>query len=210
LAQQAPAFDGYFRWVGTLSSESHSAVVKGVSGTGSCSIAVTKKSASTQCASRAEWHSSNTNHTHFPVGEDTSDDWESFPASGNHWGAWPTWDQVYEQPVKKGFLLHGLEHGGIAMSYVGEGQTNVVDLFKDFGQHRSFVTPDPDQPAEYGLRAWRWAYLSDCYDHASAVTFMNSHIAQGREDIDADPPFPFDPSTTDVPCEDLMAAPDSC
>ena len=40
---------------------------------------------------------------------------------------------------------------------------------------------------------------------------MKEHFRQGREDIDADPLLPFDPTTTeDVPCENLMAAPDSC
>ena len=31
-----------------------------------------------------------------------------------------------------------------------------------------------------------------------------------NQDADANPPVPFDPTTTNVPCEDLMAAPDSC
>ena len=40
---------------------------------------------------------------------------------------------------------------------------------------------------------------------------MQGHHRMGREDIDADPPIPFDPTTTEnVPCENLMAAPDSC
>jgi hypothetical protein len=56
----------------------------------------------------------------------------------------------------------------------------------------------------------RWIYASDCVDDGVALDFMEKHFRHGREDIDADPPLPFDPSTTNVPCQNLMAAPDSC
>lgn len=62
----------------------------------------------------------------------------------------------------------------------------------------------------FAIRNWRWGYQSSCLDQTSAATFLKEHIRHGREDVDADPPFPFDPTTTNVPCRDLMAAPDSC
>jgi hypothetical protein len=62
----------------------------------------------------------------------------------------------------------------------------------------------------FGIRAWRWAYTSDCLDPATATAFASARYRHGREDIDGNPPIPFDPTTTNVPCENLMAAPDSC
>jgi hypothetical protein len=209
---------GYFRTTAVLDAGTHEMTLVGQSGKGSCSVSVQKTSAS--CQSSLVYHSPNTNHTHFRVGTDTSSDWEKFPASGNHWGAWAAWGQVYQRPIKRGFLLHNLEHGGIVLSYNCSASNQsaeckaaydtLVQLKNEFGENRVIVTPDPTQPTLYGIRAWRWAYLSDCVDMTKMLQFMDQHIKHGREDIDADPPIPFDPTTTHVPCQDLMAAPDSC
>ena len=72
------------------------------------------------------------------------------------------------------------------------------------------ITPDPTQPEMFAIRAWRTAFTSSCLDETSAKAFARDHYRHGREDADANPPVPFDPTTTNVPCEDLMAAPDSC
>ncbi len=209
---------GYFRWAGKLAAGTHAVNVLGRMGSATCKVSLTKQAASQKCLSRAEWRSSNTNHEHIRVGEDASFDWEEFPASGSHWGAWPMWNRIYEKPVKTGFLLHGLEHGGLAVSSKSETKAEldaVTALVTSFQKAtpdatRLFVTPDPKQPAAYAIRGWRWAYVADCVDEKSALSFMTAHFRHGREDIDADPPIPFDPTTTTVPCENLMAAPDSC
>jgi hypothetical protein len=62
----------------------------------------------------------------------------------------------------------------------------------------------------FAIRGWRYGYSSSCLDETSAKQFAQAHYRQGREDADSDPPIPYDPSTTNVPCENLMAAPDSC
>lgn len=71
-------------------------------------------------------------------------------------------------------------------------------------------TPDPPQPEMFAIRGWRWGYSSACLDAQSAGASARAHIRQGREDADADPPIPYDPTTTAVPCQSLMRAPDSC
>ena len=86
----------------------------------------------------------------------------------------------------------------------------LVALAQSLGQPRFIVTPDPAQPTMFAVRGWRYAYTAECLDHASALAFAKAHYRHGREDADSDPPIPFDPSTTNVPCQDLMAAPDSC
>jgi hypothetical protein len=182
-----------------------------------CSVSVQR--ASGACTAGSTWHSANTNHTHILVGKNASD-WEPFPASGNHWGAWAEWNRDYTKPIKRGFLIHNLEHGGIVLSYNCSSPTASADcraahaallqLKESFGETRVVVTPDPTQPTRYGIRAWRWAYTSDCVDETKMLTFMDQHFRHGREDEDANPPIPFDPTTTKVPCQDLMSAPDSC
>src|SRR5205823_692982 len=100
---------------------------------------------------------------------------------------------VYEKPIKKGFLLHDLEHGGVVLSYkcssasqsaaCGDAAKGLVDLANHAGLSRVIVTPDPTQPEMFAVRAWRWAYSSACLDEASASAFAREHIRHGREDI---------------------------
>jgi hypothetical protein len=210
-----PARAGYFRWVGTMDAGSHSFALTGRSGSANCKVTSVKTSAVPSEA----WHSPNPNHTHFRVGTDTSSDWEPFPASGNHWGAWAPWARIYPSPLKRGFLLHNLEHGGLIFSYkcasdagaeCAAARDHLAALAHTLGKHRVIITPDPTQPAMYGIRGWRWAYTSDSFSSTAMLPFAAAHFGHGREDIDADPPIPFDPTTTHVPCQDLMAAPDSC
>ena len=207
-----PPRAGYFRAARKLNPGKHGVTLIGMAGAGSCSIG-TKTLRSTAVDSTI-FRSANTNHTHFRVGSDASSDWEEFPVSGNHWGAWAAWGQDYPEAIKRGFLLHNLEHGGLVYSYNCDGCEQVHDdllsVANDVGAQRQILTPDPTQPTRYAVRAWRWGYLSNSFDKATMLSFAKARIRHGREDIDADPPIPFDPSTTNVPCEDIMAAPDSC
>ncbi|HSD88487.1 MAG TPA: DUF3105 domain-containing protein, partial [Kofleriaceae bacterium] len=119
-----------------------------------------------------------------------------------------------------GFYLHNLEHGGIVLSYkcssatasaeCQEAAANMEALKDSFGEIRVIVTPDPEQPSLYGIRTWRTGYQSSCFNDNRMLDFMADNFRHGREDVDADPPVPYDPTTQQVPCVDLMAAPDSC
>jgi hypothetical protein len=131
------------------------------------------------------------------------------------------WNRVYDAPVLRGFYLHNLEHGGIMLSYKCESadeseecaaaEQRLIDLAAEFGQNRIFISPDPDQPEMFAVRAWRWAFSSDCLNKEAALDFMQGHFRQGREDIEAGPLQEFDPTSSEnIPCEILMAAPDGC
>lgn len=208
---------GAFAWAGAVSAGTHTITLNSVSGSAQCSVKVGGVAGT--CKTYKSYHSPNTNHTHFAVGTDTSSDWEAFPASGNHWGAWSPWNKVYTAPVKRAFLLHNLEHGGVVLSYkcdsnatteCAAAEGKLKDMATGMGLQRYLITPDPTQPELFAVRAWRWLFTSSCLNETAAKSFINAHIRHGREDIDADPPIAFDPTTMNVPCQDLMAAPDSC
>ena len=186
-----------------------------------CSVKTTPVAAATACRAWTARRSPNPNHDHLKVGtEAIQAGWEPFPASGNHWGAWAMWNTVYPKAIKRGYLLHNLEHGGLVLSYKCAAETDsaacaaardqLVGLAQKLGTQRLLITPDPTQPTMFAVRAWRTSYTSDCFDEKSALDFGKAHFGHGREDIDANPPIPFDPTGTGVPCQDLMAAPDSC
>lgn len=214
---------GFWRWAGTLPEGEH---VLSIDNRGdeqaSCQIYMqAQPDGEAACTSWTAHRSVVKTAVHLPVGNTDDGEWETLPASGNHWGAWAMWGRVYDKPVLRGFYLHNLEHGGIVLSYRCESadeseacaaaEERVIALANSFGQPRILITPDPDQPTMFAVRAWRSAYASDCLDDGSALSFMKDNYRHGREDIDADPPIEFDPTTTEgVPCENLMAAPDGC
>lgn len=211
-----PAIAGFWQWSGTVTSGAKKLELKGTSGSQSCTVRVRK--ATGQCTSSTVSRSPETGHTHLFVGSNITT--AAFPASGNHWGAWAKWGTIYSKPVKRGFYLHNLEHGGLVLSYkctsatasaeCQEAAANLTALANSFGEYRVIVTPDPEQPTMYGIRGWRVGYQSDCFAEQRMLDFMGDHFRNGREDTDADPPVPYDPTTSQVPCVDLMAAPDSC
>ena len=214
---QGQTVAGYWQWSGAVDAGAQQLKLRGTSGSATCHVKITTATGS--CTDSASFHSPQTGHTHIRVGT-INPTWGDFPVSGNHWGAWAKWNTVYEQPVETGFLVHNLEHGGLVLSYNCSSPGDSADCAKAahdlaalktaFGEERVIVTPAPDQPTRYGVRAWRWGYSSECFDSDRMQQFMADHFRNGREDEDANPPYSYDPTTTDVPCQDLMAAPDSC
>lgn len=221
VSGSGPAHAGFWSRTGPLSAGQHPLTLKNEGPAVQCRLITRAVPQGATCRARSEWRSANTDHTHYRVGEQgAAAGWDPFPASGNHWGAWAKWNTVYEKPVKTGFALHNLEHGGLVLSYkcssptesreCEEAQNQLVAIAGRVDGPRVIVTPDPTQPEMFAIRGWRWAYSSACLDEASATAFAQRRYRQGREDTDADPPLPYDPSTTNVPCQNLMAAPDSC
>lgn len=221
IAAGAAPRAGYFQKVVKFKAGKNAVTFQNLGRSVSCGVRTTAVPANATCRAWESWRSPNTDHTHVRVGvESIQAGWEPLPASGNHWGAWAAWSKVYDKPVKPGFFLHNLEHGGIVFSYKCSAATQsaackdardqLVALANAFGQPRVLVTPDPTQQTMFAIRGWRSAYASDCLDTTSARAFVSARYNKGREDIDADPPIPYDPTTTNVPCENLMAAPDSC
>lgn len=206
-----------WQWSGDVAPGPATLDIHGLSGDAVCTV--TLRRVAGECTSSTASRSPETGHTHLRVGTEVST-WGDFPAAGNHWGAWAPWDTVYTRPVKRGFYLHNLEHGGLVLSYgcsspsesaeCADAAANLETLKNAFGETRVIVTPDPEQPPLYAARAWRTGYQSDCYAEDRMLDFMTTFFRHGREDIDADPPIPYDPTTTNVPCVNIAAAPDSC
>ncbi len=157
----------------------------------------------TACSSIEEFHSVNVDHNHVDPGDEPRSDWEPFPVSGNHYPAWAGWNREYDLPIRTGYLLHNLEHGGIVLSYgchdtmqspeCTQATTELTQARATFAQMRTLLTPDPSQPALYAARGWRWGYTSSCYDETDLSGFMQRHFRKGREDSDAET-APFDPT----------------
>jgi hypothetical protein len=210
---------GFWSRTGPVAAGSHTLTFTNLAGPATCTIRAAAVPTAATCRSNLQFRSANTDHTHVKVGVTSQQaGWDSFPTSGNHWGAWSKWTTVYPKAVKPGFLLHNLEHGGLVFSYkcadntsaqCKAAQDQLVAIAQQIGP-RVIITPDPTQPEMFAVRAWRYGYVSSCLDATTATQFAAAHYRQGREDADANPPIPFDPTTTNVPCEDLMAAPDSC
>jgi hypothetical protein len=210
---------GFWRWSGRLDAGAHRIAIRNaVPGAIACNLSVDRPDLYPQAcmANRIEYRSANTEHTHIPVGT-TSPDWENPPVSGHHWGSWAAWNTVYPKPVQTGFAIHNMEHGGFVLSYNCASaadsaecrmrETELKQLMQGFGEPRVIVTPDPAQKAAFLIRTWRWLYQTDCLDPDSALEFMHEHFRHGREEEDASPPVAFDPTTTTVPCMDLMNSP---
>jgi hypothetical protein len=216
-ATSAPTSAAFWQWSGDTTPGAVKLELTGTRGTSTCKVRLRRLAAS-DCTDSFAARSPETGHTHVAVG--TRVGTGAFPSSGNHWGAWAPWNRIYTRPVKRGFYLHNLEHGGLVLSYkcsaatesaaCGEAAANLEALKAAFGKERVIVTPDPDQPTMYGVRSWRTGYRASCYDEERMLDFMTSFFGRGREDTGANPPVLYDPTTTNVPCEDLFAAPDSC
>jgi hypothetical protein len=227
-ALEGTARADFWEWAGVLPAGEHQITITNQGNrAASCRIDMVAQPATSAedgedvCSSWSTHRSRIDTATHLPVGNAEYGEWESMPASGNHWGAWAKWGQVYAAPVLRGFYLHNLEHGGLMLSYgcasadeseeCAAAEQQLIELVEEFGEGRVFITPDPDQPEMFSVRGWRWAMSSDCLNGDAALDFMKAHYRQGREDIDGNPPLDFDPTTTEnVPCEVLMAAPDGC
>ncbi|MDB4936878.1 MAG: Xanthine/uracil/thiamine/ascorbate permease family protein [Labilithrix sp.] len=214
-----PARAGFWARTGAVPAGSHTMTFANLAGPATCTIRAAAVPTAATCRASLSFRSPNTDHTHVRVGVTSNQaGWEAFPTSGNHWGAWSKWTTVYPKAIKPGFLLHTLEHGGLVFSYkcasntsaeCKDAETKLTAIASQIGP-RVIVTPDPTQPEMFAIRGWRYGFSSSCLDNTSALQFSQAHYRQGREDTDANPPIPFDPTTTNVPCEDLMAAPDSC
>lgn len=111
-----PPRAGYWARTGAVPVGSHVMTFTNLGAPTTCTIRTANVPTAATCRSSLAFRSPNTNHTHFRVGTDTSSDWEAFPTSGNHWGAWSKWSTVYPKAIKRGFLLHNLEHGGLVFS----------------------------------------------------------------------------------------------
>jgi hypothetical protein len=119
------------------------------------------------------------------------------PSSGNHYPVWPVY-KTYSAPVPWGFLVHGLEHGAIIVSYncpcgcadeVAAAQAWIDALPADADCSTSqysepahvVLVPDPTLDVHWAASAWTWTLRANSFDAAAFQSFFSAHYEQGRE-----------------------------
>jgi uncharacterized protein DUF3105 len=119
------------------------------------------------------------------------------PSSGNHFGCWPEY-RTFDVPVPWGNLMHGLEHGAIAIVYncgaagcpdeVARAQTFLDSLPLDSAggcpsTRRVILAPDPTLPVRWAATAWTWTLRADCFDETAFNQFYVDHYDNAPESI---------------------------
>lgn len=115
------------------------------------------------------------------------------PTSGTHYPQWPIF-RVYQQPVPWGYLLHGMEHGAVVISY------NCPDgCDADLQAATALVAatpaktacvpprppvimaPDPTLRSRFAAAAWGHALDATCFDSEQVAHFIAAHANKGPE-----------------------------
>jgi hypothetical protein len=118
------------------------------------------------------------------------------PSSGRHYGVWPAY-KTYAAPIPWGFLVHGLEHGGIVVVYncpggcadeVAAAQAWIdalpVDAVGCVGDRpRIVLAPDPTLDVRWAATAWTWTLRSCTFDEVMFRQFFDEHYDHGGEVI---------------------------
>jgi len=200
VSADEPARAGYYRLRDVVPAGPVTIELDAEGGPASCTVQLVP---STGACPLSVFRSVNVDHTHVAT-TTVPTTWEAFPVSGDHYPIWAPWSTSFPVPIRTGYLIHDLEHGGIVTSYrcgsaadsavCTQAQADLVASRTAFGQRRTNDTPDPSQPSLYAARAWRWGLLADCYDPSELAAFMAARFRHGREDIDTDYPSPFDPT----------------
>jgi hypothetical protein len=118
------------------------------------------------------------------------------PSSGPHYPVWPVY-KTYAQPVPWGFLVHGLEHGGVEVVYNCPGgcPTEVAaaqawidalpmnDPSCGNEKPRVILAPDPTLDVRWAATAWTWTLRACAFDKAAFQQFFTDHYNRASEMI---------------------------
>lgn len=146
-------------------------------------------------------HWPNFGQTHVEICSDVSYP-TSPPTSGNHYGSWPQF-KTYSKPLPYGFMVHGMEHGAVVISYncpdgcadeVARAQAMIDDQLpgdvfcaaQGIERRRVILTPDPNLKSKWAAAAWTWSLNADCFDEQTFLNFYDAHYDQAPEHICSD------------------------
>ena len=129
------------------------------------------------------------------------------PTSGPHYPIWALF-QEYAQAVPRGFWIHSMEHGAVALAYDCPGgcAADVAKLEAIVAAQpqdplcvapvtaRVVLTPDPALDAPIAAAAWGHALRAQCVDAPLVEAFVVAHYAQAPEDECAGGIDPTDPA----------------
>ncbi len=123
------------------------------------------------------------------------------PSSGTHYPNYPRYG-VYTSPVPRGFWVHSLEHGGVAITYsctdceseVMQATALVKALPVDPGcctddvcpadaTNRMVLTPDPGLDTRWAASAWGRTLTADCFEPDVFEKFAEDYRGFGSEVI---------------------------
>ncbi|MFZ5815212.1 MAG: DUF3105 domain-containing protein [Bacillota bacterium] len=108
------------------------------------------------------------------------------PTSGPHYGV-ATAPGFYAEPQPAGEVVHGLEHGFIAMYYdPADTPAGVVEQLKEYaamyrGVWDGVVVLPREQPEEVVLTAWRQMLRLERWDKELAEKFIDAFRGRGPE-----------------------------
>jgi hypothetical protein len=122
------------------------------------------------------------------------------PCTGTHYGTLAAY-RVYEEPIPRGFWVHGLEHGAVTITYsCTDCETEVAvaaALLADIGPdpvcvtrgqptRRTLLAPDPRLEARWAASSWGFTLTADCFEPAVFRAFIEAHRGHGLEDVCSD------------------------
>lgn len=117
------------------------------------------------------------------------------PASGTHYGSWPAF-KVYDAPVPWGYLLHGMEHGAVVISYncpagcpedLAAAKAFVASLPNKAGctTPSIILSPEPSLDVRFGASAWNdpksYTLRASCFDRDAFARFYTDHVDRNYE-----------------------------
>lgn len=134
------------------------------------------------------------------------------PTSGPHYIEWAQFG-IYDEPIAKGYLQHGLEHSAVALLYncaLVEAAGNSCDdlvaeleaFYDDFPNdplcsegtpHRLYVIPDPDLDVPFAATAWQGHLRGQCFDAERVRAFVDDHYGMNYENFCSRGVDPLDP-----------------
>jgi hypothetical protein len=122
------------------------------------------------------------------------------PCTGTHYGTWPAY-RVYDEAIPRGFWVHALEHGAVALTYSCtdcEDEVALADaLLADVGadpvcvaggqpSRRTLLTPDPRLDARWAASSWGFTLTADCFEPEVFRAFIDAHRGHGPEGVCGD------------------------
>ena len=131
---------------------------------------------------------------HVPVGTQPSYS-HNPPASGPHYPIWARY-RAYDTVVPRGYYVHNLEHGGVALLHRPDAPADVIaalraayDALPDdpaCGHKRALLTVDPELDDLVAIVAADVVFEATCVARDAILAFVAEHRGHGPEDVCAE------------------------
>ena len=122
------------------------------------------------------------------------------PCTGTHYGIWAAF-RAYDEPIPRGFWVHALEHGAVALTTSCTDCEDEVALARalldDVGpdpvcvaggqpSRRTLLTPDPRLDVRWAASSWGYTLTADCFEPEVFRAFIEAHRGHGPEGVCSD------------------------